>query len=140
MAIKPNQIVLTNGSFPLGGASGVGSLAIFADKVNETLVGSIYDYQLISSNNFTFAFDTKKFQYVIGANNTFATNLIITLPLISQKSIVIIKDQSFTSNKYKITINPSGANTIDNDTSFIINSKGASVSFYNDGSTKWFSF
>lgn len=108
--------------------------------VKNVLVASLYDYQSITSNNFTFSLDVNILQYFIGAKNTFSSNLIITLPVISQKCIINIKDESFTSNKYQIKILPSGTDLIDNTDSFIIKSKGASVSFYNDNNGNWYSF
>jgi len=79
----------------------------------------------------------------IMVNHTATAPVTITLPAVSAlveapRTNYWIVDTGLSAGTNAITINPTGADTIDGTTSALIDSDGESVVLFNDGSSKWF--
>jgi hypothetical protein len=76
----------------------------------------------------------------IGVIHTPTSSVILTLPQIStiEQMKYIIKDEGGNASINNITINKTGNDTIDDQTSVVINTDYGFINLYHDSSTKWF--
>jgi len=96
----------------------------------------LFSYFLSSSYQLNYS------HYFVGVNTLAATSSItLSLPnasgSISGRSYVI-KDETGGAETNNIILNAISGNTIDGETSIIIESPYASLNIYTDGSNKWF--
>ena len=92
--------------------------------------------QRISGSSYSVQED----DYRIGVVYTLTGSFNLTLPLIANVGDVEyrVKDEQGNASINYININPSGADTIEDDTIFVINSNYGAIGLYNDGVSKWF--
>ena len=80
-------------------------------------------------------------EHYIGCNHT--ASIIVTLPVASglaSGQTFTIKDESGGANTFNINVVRQGSDTIDGETSFIIESPYGAVNLYSNGSNKFFIF
>jgi len=115
-----SSVQLTDGGAPV-------SVPASASSFEVTLVTS--DVVITNSDSFVYLIvDT-------------STTRSITLPLASGVSagrIYIIKDQSGNAEANNITVNIQGTDTIDGQSSYVINSNNASITLVGDGAVNWY--
>lgn len=106
-------------------------------NLSNSIPGSLMTVTSVSTATYTIlSTDT-----IISSKYSTTGAQTLTLPLSSTIGVgktYHIVDAGGNASTYNITINRSGPDTINGDTSVLINANYQSVSIYNDGSSKWF--
>lgn len=93
----------------------------------------------VNSSTYTIA----NTDLIVGVTYTSTGSVTLTLPAVSSGNvgrIIYIVDEGGNAGTHSITINVdnNSTETINGNTSLVMNSNYTSISLYNDGSTKWF--
>jgi|6_EtaG_2_1085325.scaffolds.fasta_scaffold10940_2 6-phosphogluconolactonase/glucosamine-6-phosphate isomerase/deaminase len=79
---------------------------------------------------------------IVGVTYTATGAVTLTLPAISSagKIMFVVKDEGANANTFNITINRAGSDTVDGGTSATISTDSGALTFYNDGTSAWFTY
>jgi len=116
-----------------GGLSGSANL-VLASNILTANCGLVFKRQQVTSTMTASASD-----YFIGVSAS--STIIVQMPgaeTLSSGQLFVVKDEGGNAGNYNITIKSSGSQTIDGETSIILESPFASVNLYTNGSNKFF--
>ena len=125
-----NSLQLHTGGGNISGSSNL----LFASNILTANCGLVFKRQQVTSTMTASATD-----YFIGVSAS--STIIVQMPgaeTLSSGQLFVIKDEGGNAGNYNITIKSSGSQTIDGETSIILESPFASVNLYTNGSNKFF--
>jgi hypothetical protein len=135
-ALNSNSVYVSGGNLYFTNSSGIAIQLTDGGSIVSS-PGAVQTLNLTSiASNLTIA-PSDTFVYILVDTTASRT---VTLPLASavpSGRLYIIKDQSQLSNNNPITLAASGADTIDGNANFTIDSNGATIWLIGDGAASW---
>jgi len=143
-AVATDAIWDTAGDIAIGtGANTAIKLALgtASQQLRVNAGATALEYFTASGGGLTVEFKTASFTAAAGKKYKIDTTggaVVVTLPAGTNLDNIVIQDVGHLAGTNPITINPDGAETIDNDTTFIIDQNDGDVDIgYNNGDSNW---
>jgi len=135
----PTGLKTANASTSASTLNALATALTISDDLSSTFAGGQYIKRVILDTSSTTAYAVLATDYYIGVGSAVGTAqaLMVNLPAVSGLTgrVLIIKDESGECGTYNITLNGNGSETIDGQTTQVMNSNFASVTLVCNGAS-----